>query len=434
MRSLYWQPASTEVSREHFLLLAISVGVALLGLTSGCNRPTPSPQERSAQASGVETPSVKVVKPEKKNVRRLIERPGYNIEAFERTPLYAKIPGYVLKWNFDIGDSVQKNEILAELYVPEMDVELKQKEASVRQAMSEIKQAESAVLRWQAELERAKAQYERLTQVGRSGVLDKEQMSETRLGFEAAQAAVAKAQADVDVAMARLDVAKADRDHVQTLLQYTKVRAPYDGVITRRNVNTWDFVQPESASKGESLFVIEKMKPVRIFINIQELEAVWVRDGDVALIRVQSFPRQQFKGTVTRTAKSLNPQNRTLRTEIDLKNTDGELLPGMFVTATIIAEHRDVWVLPATAVVTKGDQTFCYRVENGKAVRTPIQLGMRGNESENEIVEVVKKQTRPAKTGEEAYWESFNGEEQIVVNSPETLNDGQPVTLASRGN
>jgi multidrug efflux pump subunit AcrA (membrane-fusion protein) len=90
---------------------------------------------------------VKVVYPEKKDVRRPIERPGYNIEAYERTSLYAKIAGYVQKWNVDMGDSVRKDDILAELYIPEMEVELKQKEASVRQAASEIEQAEAAKLR-----------------------------------------------------------------------------------------------------------------------------------------------------------------------------------------------------------------------------------------------------------------------------------------------
>src|SRR5207245_2844254 len=102
--------------------------------------------------------------------------------------------GYVRKWNYDIGDSVRKDDVLAELHIPEMEVELKQKEASVRQAASEIKQAEAAVLRWQADLKRAETQYDRLARVGRNGVLDKEQVDETRLGFETAQAAVVKAQ------------------------------------------------------------------------------------------------------------------------------------------------------------------------------------------------------------------------------------------------
>jgi RND family efflux transporter MFP subunit len=327
-----------------------------------------------------------------------------------------------------MGDRVHKGDVLAELYIPEMEVEFKQKEAAVRQASSEIKQAEAAVLRWQADLKHASSQYERLARVGRSGVLDKEQVDETGLAFETAQAAVAKALADVDVAKARLEVAKADRDHVQTLLQYTKIPAPFDGLVTRRNVSTRDFVQPAAASiKGDALFVVEKVDPVRVFVNVQELEAVWVRDGDTALIRPQSLQGQQFKGKVTRSSGALNPQNRTLRTEIDLPNAVGKLLPGMYVTATIIAEHKNVWALPVAAVVTQGEQTFCFRVENGKAVRTPIQAGLHGSE----LVEVLKKQTKPAKAGEQAEWQEFTGEEIIVASGAGSMTDGQAISTST---
>src|SRR4029077_20377126 len=124
---------------------------------------------------------------------------------------------------------------------------------------------------------------------------------------------------------------------------------------TRRNVNTGDFVQPAGNSRGDALFVVEKVDPVRVFVNVQELEAVWVRDGDTALIRPQSLHGQQFKGTVTRSSGALNPQNRTLRTEIDLPNTEGKLMPGMYVGATLVAEPKTVWPLPAAAVVTQGE-------------------------------------------------------------------------------
>jgi RND family efflux transporter MFP subunit len=418
-----------RVIRLRFVSLAVAIaGAALWGLASGCSRQSAAAPDQAAQAPRSEAPSVKVVHPEKKDVRRLIERPGYNIEAFERTLLYAKIAGYVLKWNVDMGDTVRKDDVLAELYIPEMEIELKQKEAAIGQASSEIKQAEAATLRAKAELKHAEAQYERLARVSRSGVLDKEQVDETRFAFDAAQAAVAKAEADVDVAKARLKVAEANRDHTQTLLQYTKVRAPFDGVVTgRRSINIGDFVQPTAASKGDSLFVVERIKPVRVFINVQELDAAWVRDGDVALIRVQSLQGQQFKGTVTRSSKSLQPVNRTLRIEIDLPNDDGKLLPGMFVNATIIAEHKNVWSLPVTAVVTHGEQSFCYRLENGKAVRTPIHVGLRGGD----LVEVLKKQTKPAKAGGEAEWEGFNGEEMIVASDPASLTDSQAVSVSS---
>jgi len=433
-----------RLNYSRFASILAATGCAmLLGLATGCNRQTATSSDQTAQKSPPDTPGVKVVNPAKKDVRRLIERPGYNIEAFERTAIYAKIPGYVLKWNFDMGASVKgpkydsggkliyPGDILAELYVPEMEVELKQKEATVGQAAAEIKRAEAAKLRAKAELKRAESQYERLGRL--AGVLEgKDQVEEYRLGFEAAQAALAHAEADVDVAKARLEVAKEDRDHVQTLLQYTKIRAPFDGIVTgKRTINIGDFVQPAAANKGESLFVVESIKPVRVFIQVQEPDNIWVRDGNAAVIRVQGLPGQQFKGTVTRTSKSLHPQNRTLRTEIDLKNDDEQLLPGMFVNATIIAEHKSVWSLPAAAIVNKGEQSFCYRVEDGKAVLTPIQVGLRGNEKDNELVEVLKKQTKPAKPGEEAQWEDFSGEEVIVASDPASLKDGQVVSTSS---
>jgi RND family efflux transporter MFP subunit len=430
MRFVLWLSPFAGVWRRRLLILTAIAGAVFAA--GGCNRQPAASSEPAAQGTASEPPAVTIVHPEKKDVRRLIERPGFNIEAYERTGLYAKIAGYVLKWNVDMGQSVHKDEVLAELYIPEMDVELKQKQGALRQAAAEIEQAEAAKLRAKAELKHSESQYERMARVGRSGVLDKEQVDETRFSFEAAQAALVKAEADVNVARARLEVAKADRDHVQTLLQYTKIRAPFDGIVTgRRTINTGDFVQPASASKGESLFIVESVKPVRVFINIQELEAVWVREGDVALIRVQSLQWQQFKGTVTRLSKSLGAQNRTLRTQIDLPNDDGKLLPGMFVNATIIVEHKNVWALPSTAVGTKGEQTYCYRVENGKAARTPIQIGLRGNESDKELVEVLSKQMKSAKGGEDAHWEAFTGEEVVVGSDAASLTDGQVVSVSS---
>jgi RND family efflux transporter MFP subunit len=412
-------------------LIPATVGVILVTLVVGCKPPAGGPPEQGGQAAAAATPAVKVVHPVKKDVRRRIERPGYNIEAYERTLVYAKIPGYVAEWKADMGDRVRKDQVLAELSIPEMDVELLQKKAAVQQAEAEIKQADAAKQRAEAELVRAKSQYERLDRL--TQVLDKDQREEYRLGFEAAQAAVAKAVADVEVAKARLDVAKRDQQHVEALLKYKEIKAPFAGTITgRRSINTGDFVQPAAASKGEALFIVERIKPVRVFVNVPDVEAAWVRDGDTAFVRVQGLPGQSFKGTVTRLSKSLHPQARTLRTQIDLENKDEKLLPGMFVNATIIAEHKDVWTLPAAAVLTQGEETFCYRIENGKAVRTPIRVGLRGNETENERVEVVKKQTKAANGGREAEWDDITGEETIVASDAASLSQGQAVTATSK--
>jgi RND family efflux transporter MFP subunit len=397
-----------------------------MGLAAGCNNQPAASTDHAAQTPASENPAVKIVHPEKKDVRRLIERPGYNIEAYERTLLYAKIPGYVLKWNVDMGDSVHKDDILAELFIPEMEVELKQKNAAVQQASAEIRQAEAAVLRAQAELKQAESQYHRLARVERTGVLDKEQLDETRYRFEAAQAALAKAHADVDAAKARLGVAEADRDHTQTLLQYTKVRAPFDGIVTgRRTINIGDFVQPASANKGESLFIVERIKPVRVFVNVPELDAAWVRDGDTARVRAQGLQGQEFKGTVTRVSRSLHPQNRTLRTEIDLPNADGRLLPGMFVNATIVVEHQNVWSLPETAVLGQREESYAYFIENGRAVRTPVQIGISGGG----LIEITRKKNM--KTHSQGSWEDLSGKEDVISDASLVSNE-QKVTTAIR--
>jgi hypothetical protein len=107
----------------------------------------------------------------------------------------------------------------------------------------------------------------------------------------------------------------------------------------------------------------------------------------------------------------LNPQSRTLRTEIDLPNAERKLLPGMYVQATITVEHSNVWTLPASAIATEGEQTFCNRVEDGKAVRMPLQIGLKGGG----LVEVLKKQVRSTSGSDEGRWEGISGEEEIVA-------------------
>jgi multidrug efflux pump subunit AcrA (membrane-fusion protein) len=421
--------SSARAPRPHWsFILVLVAGAAALGLSAGCQQPKASSESAAGEAkegSGAR-PKVTIVRPERKTVRRSIKRPGYNIEAYQSTPLYAKISGYVKKWYFDIGDPVRQDQILAELDVPEMEVEVQQKEAAVAQAEAEIRQARAALLRAQAEQSYKKTQYGRLSRVSGRGVIDREIKEESRFSFEAAQAAVAKAQADIAVAEARLRVARKARDYTQTLLQYTKIRAPFDGVITKHNINDGDLVQPPAGRKGEALFVVDQEDPVRVFVNVPELEAVWVRRKDKARVRNQALRGQEFTGTVTRTARALDPTTRTLRTEIDLPNPEGKLLPGMYVDVTIVMEHPNVWALPASAVVLTEEGSYCYRLKAGKVVRTPLQIGLSGGK----LIEVLKKRVKPSKGSEDA-WEDFTGQEEIV-RDPTGLSDGQPVRAAGK--
>jgi multidrug efflux pump subunit AcrA (membrane-fusion protein) len=407
-----------------------AAGAVLLGLTTGCQRPSPAatPQEQAAPPPRAEA-TVRAVRPERKTVRHPIEQPGFNIEAFQETPLYAKISGYVQKWNVDIGDRVRQDQVLAELSVPEMVVDLQQKKAAVGLAEAQVKQARAAVLSARAQVARNKSQYERFSQSGPTGVLSRESVEEAKLGYEAAQAGLETATANVAAAEAQLKVAEAARDYAQTMLQYTQVRAPYDGVVTQRHVNKGDFVQPAgTAAGGLPLYVVDQDDPVRVFVNVPGADAAWIQDGDPVSLRLQGAGGELFQGKVTRNARSLDPRTRTLRTEIDIPNHGRKLLPGMYVQAGITVEHRNVWTLPAAAVVTEGDQTFCYRVADGKAVRTPLQVGLQGGG----LIEVLKKQTRLPSPGEEGRWENVTGDEEVADN-PAGLSDGQAVRAAAEG-
>jgi RND family efflux transporter MFP subunit len=435
------------------LVLFLSCFVA-----TGCAAKPPTTSSDTA----VQVPKVTLINPERRTIHRAVEQPG-TIEAFEQTPLHAKIAGYVEIVRVDIGDRVDKGQVLAELSVPEMVEELNRKEALLAQAKAEAKQAEAALAAAKANVKttaalvkeaeagrdradalvaRWKSEYERLQKVKQT--IDQQQLEETRYQLKAAEATRAeveakvesakaardestakrdKAEADVSAANARQGVAEAARDREKALLDYAKVRAPYAGVVTRRNVDTGHFLQPNAANKGEALFMVMRSDKVRIFVDVPETAAPLVGKDTPARIRVQALTGQDFKGTVTRTSWALDPKARTLRAEIDLDNPDGKLRPGMYAYATLTVERDKTMSLPASAVVIQPSGTFCFRVVDGKARRMPIEIGLSGGG----WIEVLRKQSKPSKDGEPV-WEEFTGKEEIVADAT-ALADGQTVTV-----
>jgi RND family efflux transporter MFP subunit len=426
----------------------------VVALLAGCARPAPPP---AAVAAEKEAPKLATVKPEKKTVRRLVDQPAQNVEAFQHAPLYAKIAGYVKKLNVDIGDRVKAGQPLVELHVPEMDVELKQKEAALLQATAEVRlaesslkaaeaalksgtamvtQAESGRARARAEQARAESQHERLGKVG-NAVLNPETMNESRFSLEATKAARDeveakvmsakasceecaarrdKAMADVEVARARREVAEADRDHTKAMMAYRTITAPFAGVVTRRNVDVGHFVQPAGSGKPEPLVTVERVDKMRVWVLVPELEAMWVnRELQGAAppeVRVHGdgLGGRLLKGTVARSSVALDPRTRSLRAEIDLDNAEGLLRAGMYVYASVQLERKDVWTLPLSAVRRSEGVVTCFVMENGKPVATRLQVGLEGGG----LIEVLKKQQGDG-------WAEITGNEEVVANPPAGL-------------
>jgi HlyD family secretion protein len=423
-----------------------NLGFLLLG---GCQSSSLAEPE---QAAG---PAIRVVAvpPTRKTLRLESVQPG-QIEAFEHTPLWAKLPAYVEKLHADIGDRVEAGQLLADLGIPELEAELHQKEALVAQAdagiqqaaaatqaadaavataQAKISEAEAGNIRAEGDLARWKSQFARISQLVTSGSLDRKLEDETRDSLQSAEAAraearakvqsakailaektaeTAKTKADQALARARLRSAQADLARQKALLQYAQIRAPYAGVVTERNVVRGDFVQPAGSMTAKPLLAVARIDLVRVFVDVPEMDSPSVEAGRVGYVNVQALLERDRKvaGTVTRTSWALGA-NRTLHTELDLPNPDGLLRPGMYATAHIVLQERPgAIVVPRSAVVGAGKQAACWTVHDGRAVRTPIALGLQV-ESEVEVVSGLK------------------AGEAVIQSPPGSLQEGQPVEV-----
>jgi HlyD family secretion protein len=444
--------------------LVAGVAAAALAAAGGCRQsaqesPAPGKTEQAVRR-------VTVTRPERKSIRREVAQPGL-IQAFERTPIVSRIPGYVLKWNVDIGDPIHKDQVLAELWVPEMISELDLKTELVKQAQkalamtkaqvatasAQVHEAEAGLGRAEANLKYWKSQSDRFTSLVKESVLDKQTQEETLNQFRSATAAVTEARAKIDSAKAgqqekersqdkaEIDIlaAEADRRRQADLVSYARLTSPYEGMVTQRNINTKQFVQPATTTQGDVLYVIERTDIVRILIQVPETDADWVHIGTPVTFRVQALQGQEFTGKVTRTAWSLNQVSRTLLTEVDLPNPElakqgRRLRPGMYVHATIFAEWPNLLTLPAAAVITEGDvnigyKTFCYLVENGHVRRAQIETGVRNAQ----LVEVLRKRTTDIERGATPRWEAFSGAEEVAQGELSGLRDGEAIEVKATG-
>jgi beta-lactamase regulating signal transducer with metallopeptidase domain/multidrug resistance efflux pump len=303
------------------------------------------------------------------------------VVASEQADLYAVVAGLVEKVNVSIGDPIKKGQVLAEISVPEVQAEWNHAKALMVKTEAEVELAERSaqasdaalagvkaqVLQAEAEIQSAqsahtlaKVQADRLSRLRDGGhveqrVLDeassKVDMGEAALAAakakrQAATAAVeqgeanrAKSRAEMRIARANLDVARADVERAGAQLQYSKVLAPFDGIITRRNINVGSFARAAGRGQADLLFVVARIDPIRVEVPVHVENAGFVSRGTPAVVTIPALKGQEFKAKVARTAGTLDIVTQTFRTEIDLPNSQGKLLPGMHAKVTIMPDR-----------------------------------------------------------------------------------------------
>jgi RND family efflux transporter MFP subunit len=342
-------------------------------------------------------PSVRVATIGASPVTISVTLPG-TTAAFAAASIYARATGYIAQRNVDIGDRVKAGDLLAQLAVPELDDQISQNEATLNQLKSALDQAE-------ASRKLAEMTWGRDEPLVKKGWVTPQQGDVDLQTLKAREAAVAVAQHNVTAQESLVKQLHQNRD-------YASVAAPFDGVITQRNVDLGSLVQ-SNATSGTFMFEIMQEDVIRVWVYVPQDAAFGVTPGIDAIVRVPELPDREFAGTVTRIADALQAGTRTLLTEIDIPNPDGALTAGIYCAAELHIPRKTPGLsVPADAIIFNRDGMQVAVVNDGKTeirkVRVKRDLGTR--------VEVD--------TG-------IKAGDQVILNPPVTLVDGSKVQLRS---
>ncbi len=269
--------------------------------------------------------------------------------AWHASTIYARVNGYVGKWFVDIGDHVHRGQVLAQIETPDLDAQLAAARAQLQAGVAQVQ-----VRRAEAVL--SKTTYERWRD-SPQGVVSDQEREEKHADYDSANARLKSAQADVALDEARVN-------QFTALAQFKEVTAPYDGVITNRDIDIGNLVTAGSTSATTPLYVMTQNDPIRVFVDVPQSAAADLMSGNTS-VRIQSrggAPRD-YTARVTRTSQALNPQARTLRVEVDIPNTDARFVPGMYVQAAFGLPARGLVQVPAAALVFRAGGPAVARVD-----------------------------------------------------------------------
>jgi multidrug efflux pump subunit AcrA (membrane-fusion protein) len=362
------------------LLLAVLTGaVALIGYLPHRDRDRAAAAAASEQRTSL--PAVTVV--------RVVRAPGDvelvlpgSISAIEEASLYARATGYVKKYYVDIGDRVRSGQLLAEIETPDFDQQVAQTRAALAQARQQLSQTQASLVQAQAQRDLARVTWERYDNLVKHGAVARQDADQQESGYKTSEALVNAQQANVNAAEENVRQAQANLDRMVTLQEYQNVRAPFDGVITARNIDTGYLISASGASQGAApinlpgaqssasgneMFRVAQIGTLRIVIEVPQSDTADIVVGMAAEVLVQQYPGRVFKGKVTRTAKSLDPNSRTMPTQVELVN-DGKLFPGMYAQVRF-RNHRDnpPLLVAGDAVITGASGTQVAVLEDAPA-------------------------------------------------------------------
>ena len=333
-------------------------------------------------------PTVAVVHPVAEKPDEELVLPG-SLLAFEESPIYARTSGYLVKWYKDIGTRVQAGELLATIDTPEIDQELNQARAAREQIVAQLQLAKISADRWE--------------NLRKTDSVSAQEADQQTSGYKQAQANLAASDANVR--------------RLEQLESFKRVYAPFGGVITKRNVDPGALINAGAGAAGRELFDIARVDPLRVYTSVPQAYAPYIRVSALSTVTLQEFPGQRFSARIARTAEAIDPNTRTLLTEVDVPNKDGKLLPGSFGEVHFaVGSNVDKVTVPVNAMLFRSEGPRLAVVESDSKVHLrPINIG-RDYGATLEILGGV------------------TVTDQVVINPPDSLQDGQQVNLAAMPN
>jgi RND family efflux transporter MFP subunit len=290
-------------------------------------------KDTTASASAPQT--VDVVTVEKAPASLALTLPGETAAWYESV-IYARVDGYVARWKADIGDHVQKGQVLATIDTPDLDAQL-------IAAKAKLKAAQAVVVARQADAFFAKTTHQRWRDSPK-GVVSEQEREDKKAGYDSATARL-------NEAVAQVGLAQADVDRYTALTQFKLVTAPYAGTITERRIDIGNLVTAGSTSNTTSLYRMVQDDPIRIFADVPQSAAGYMKPGLLTQVSAGNIPNRVFNGKIVRTATAINRQTRTLRVEVDIPNPDHILVTGLYVDVGFQVPTEGLAQIPAAALV-----------------------------------------------------------------------------------
>jgi RND family efflux transporter MFP subunit len=408
------EPEVSTPSRSKTLRIAVAILLVPLLLAIGIiPRVLRSREARDiVHASTVLVPEVIAIHPQLAPAQTSLSLPG-NLEPMYSASVFARTNGYIEKRFVDIGTHVKPGQTLAIISSPEVDQELNQARAEVLQAAASLQQSKASLQQAQANLDLARITRDRYTHLSGTRAVTPQSVDEVEQAFNARTADVAAANANIAVAQANLQSQKANVQRLIQLQGFERVVAPFEGVITARNVEQGDLVNDGSGNGSKSLFSIAQSNVLRVQVEIPQSSALAIKDGQTAVLTVREMPGRDYTATVTRSADSVDLAARTMLTEVQVDNRDGSLVPGMYGEVKFVITHsQPSLVIPTTALVVDKNGTHVVAVTADDHVHfIPVQIG----QDMGSQIEISR---------------GLRGGESLVTNPSDLLSEGQKVSIA----